>query len=147
MRICIHEQSKELQIDIYCKRKDDYVMRLKRHLELFEHKLCAKRGGETFYIEASDVYYFETVDDRTFLYTANDVLEIGMRLYEIDSFLEEFGFMRISKSVIVNLNRVHSLRPQLNRTVMATMQNGERLIVSRSYIKRLRNVLKIQEGK
>lgn len=132
-----------LKVLIQCKKADDEVLRLKTHIELFDNKLYAKRDNEYCFIKASEVLYFEAVDNRTFLYTKEDVLEIRQKLYELEDCLSEKDFIRISKSIIVNINQIHSLKPELNRTILATMCSGERLSISRKYVPAVRKLLSI----
>lgn len=79
-----------------------------------------------FLINSSDVLYFDSVDNRTFLYTNDDVMEIKQKLYELEDILSDKDFVRISKSQIVNINQIRSLKPELNRTILVTLFNGER---------------------
>ena len=144
MDIQIVENMKEiLQVIINCRQIDDEVMRLKCHIELFDKKLQAKKDNELHFINSFDVLYFESVDNRTFLYTENDVLEVKQRLYELEVILSDKDFIRISKSQIVNINKIKSLKPELNRTILATMCNGEQLYISRKYVQTIRNMLSI----
>lgn len=90
-----------------------------------------------------ETFYFEAVDSRTFLYTQDDVMEIRQRLYELEAILSNQDFIRISKSLIVNINKIRSLKPELNRTILATMCNGERLSISRKYVPAFRKLLSV----
>lgn len=141
MEICIIEKAERLRVLIECRCADADILRLKSHIALFDHRLAAEHDGEKVFVNTADVLYFESVDDATFLYTDGAVFEIKKRLYELETALSERDFLRISKSVVVNLQRIVSLRPQLNRTILATMTNGERLVISRGYVKKLRGVL------
>ena len=132
-----------LQVIIECRKADDEVMKLKNHIELFDNKLTARLEDKTFLINPTDTLYFESVDDRTFLYTADKVYEIRHRLYELEEILSDRDFIRISKSQIVNINCIKSLVPELNRSLSATLSNGEILTVSRRYVKPLRILLGI----
>ena len=144
MNIQIVEDIKEaLQVVIHCRQMDDEVMRLKCHIELFDRKLQAKKDNEVHLVNSLDVLYFESVDNRTFLYTEEDVLEVRQRLYELEVLLSDKDFIRISKSQIVNIHKIKSLRPELNRTILATMCNGEQLSISRKYVRAMRNMLAI----
>lgn len=144
MNIQIIENRKEtLRVVINCRQMDDEVMRLKYHIELFDRKLQAKKENELYFINSFDVLYFESVDNRTFLYTEEDVLEVRQRLYELEDILSDQDFIRISKSQIVNINKIKSLKPELNRTILATMCNGEQLYISRNYVRAIRNMLSI----
>lgn len=144
MDIQIVEQAKEpLQVIIKCRQIDEEILRLKSHIELFDRKLSAKKENELYFINLSDVLYFESVDNRIYLYTEKDVLEIKQRLYELEYLLSDKDFIRISKSQIVNIQKIASLKPELNRTILATMCNGEKLSISRKYVKPLRNLLSV----
>lgn len=144
MDIQIVEHIKEtLQVVIKCRQVDDEIMRLKCHIELFDKKLQAKKDNELYFINSSDVLYFESVDNRTFLYTENDVMEVRHRLYELEVILSDKDFIRISKSQIVNINKIRSLKPEFNRTITAALCNGEQLCISRKYVQAFRNMLSI----
>lgn len=141
MNISIIEKAHGLSVEIYCESIDEYVIKLRDYIEQFEYRLTVQQDGASVNIEAANILYFESVDDRTFLYTDGAVLEIRKRLYELEEALADHGFLRVSKSCIVNLQKIKSLRPELNRTILATMCNGEQLVVSRTYVKKLRSVL------
>lgn len=144
MEIQIMEHMEDtLKVLIQCRKTDDEVLRLKTHIELFDNKFYAKKDNESCFINASEVLYFEAVDNRTFLYTQEAVLEIRQRLYELEDTLSEKDFIRISKSIIVNINQIRSLKPELNRTILATLCNGERLSISRKYVPAVRKLLSI----
>lgn len=142
IRIVEHMQE-ALQVVIKCRQVDDEIIRLKCHIELFDKKLQAKKDDELYFVNSSDVLYFESVDNRTFLYTEDDVMEVKRRLYELEMVLSDKDFIRISKSQIVNINKIRSLKPELNRTILATMCNGEQLHISKKYVQAIRNILSI----
>lgn len=139
----VEHKEDSIQIIIKCRRIDHEIIRLKSHIELFNSKLSAKKDNKLYFINSSDVFYFESVDNRTFLYTADDVMEINQRLYELEDILSDKDFVRISKSQIININMIRSLKPELNRTILATMCNNEQLRISRKYVKTIRNILSI----
>lgn len=143
MDIEIKEQEKELQVQIKCKQKDTKVERLKSHIELFDQKLQGKNEQQIYNIDFTEVLYFETVDNRAFMYTDKMVLDIKYRLYELEVLLPDKDFIRISKSQIVNVNKIRSIRPEINRTMLLTMCNDEQIYVSRKYVKPFRALLSI----
>ena len=54
-------------------------------------------------LRASDILYFESVDERVFVYTDEDICEVKTRLYELEKELPDIDFMRAGKSLIINL--------------------------------------------
>lgn len=100
-------------------------------------------GGETVRVDVVDILYIESVDGRTFIYTETNVLQSKHRLYELEGMLDEGEFFRCSKSTIVNLRKIVKLRPEIARNILATLSNGEVIIVSRRYASRLKTLLKV----
>lgn len=74
------------------------------------------------------------MDKRIFFYTEDGVFESSAKLYRLEEKLENTLFSRISKSVIANLRKVRSIKPEENSRLLATLSNGEKLIVSRQYV-------------
>ena len=77
--------------------------------------------------------YAESVDHRTFLYGQDQVYESPLRLYELEERFAGEGFVRASKAVVINLDRLRSLRPDFGGRLILTMDNGEQLFASRQY--------------
>jgi DNA-binding LytR/AlgR family response regulator len=109
-------------------------------------QLSAVRDGKRFEVPVVDLFYAESVDERLFLYTASDSYEIRMKLYELEDLLKNKSFLRISKSMIVNLMKITSVRPALNGRFSAVLKNGEEIIISRKYVPALKQVLKGDES-
>lgn len=105
-------------------------------------QLSAMRDGKRFEVPVVDLFYAESVDERLFLYTASDSYEIPMKLYELEDLLKNKSFLRVSKSMIVNLMKIISVRPALNGRFSATLKNGEEVIISRKYVPELKKILK-----
>ena len=72
--------------------------------------IAVVRDRSTFFCKLTQIYYIESVDKRTFVYTRDGCYESRDRLYELEESLESRGFLRISKSVVVNLQKIRSLR-------------------------------------
>lgn len=89
----------------------------------------------------SDVYYFEALDEKVFAYTKEQVYEIKMRLYEVEENYATQHFIRCSKSVVMNLMRLESISPAMNGRFFAHMQNGEKLMISRQYAPKLKELV------
>ncbi len=96
--------------------------------------------GDTMMIKASSIYYIESVDKRTYVYTKDDCHETRHRLYELEETMG-INFLRCSKSMIVNIRKIRSVRAELNARLSAELLNGERLIISRGYVKDLKKKL------
>ena len=101
---------------------------------------CSLEGGEKF-VSASDIYYFESVDKTTFVYCEQEVYKTDYRLYQIVKDFAHLGFVRISKSCVLNTSVLNSIAPLPNSRMEVTLQNGERLLVTRKYLENIKQAL------
>ena len=94
-------------------------------------------------LSTKEIYYFETVDNKVFSYTAKETYEVHKKLYEIEQEFEHTDFLRISKSVIVNVSKIAYVKPIFNGRFEAKLKNDEKIIVSRQYVVELKKKLGI----
>ncbi len=131
------------RVIIECKEVTNNIQKLQSYIRAFDNRILTKKEDEMVFVEMSDILYFETVDNRTFLYMKDEVVEVKQRLYELEARLSEEDFFRCSKSIVVNINKIKNLKPQIDRTIMVTMCNGEKLTISRRYVKAFKDILGI----
>lgn len=139
--IAIEPQIPECHVEIHCSQVNREVEGILQALVLTETTVAGQAGAETRFIPVSQVLYFESVDDKTYLYTQDEVLSCDLRLYQITEKLDDVGFVRISKSVVANLHHMYAIRRERNRTLTAEMSNGERVQVSRTYLQEIQRKL------
>lgn len=136
-----HGPVEENEVVLRCRELDDEMLEVLALLKDRSAKLVARKNGESFMLQPGDVYYADSVDGKTFVCTRDLVLETGRSLSQLEDAHGEAGFLRISKSQLVNLYRVSSLKSLSNSRVELTLQNAEKLIVSRHYIQNLKEKL------
>lgn len=110
-------------------------------LRMADNQITVTKNGETHLLDTQKIAYIETVDRKTFVYTEKDCYESKLKLYEISELLLGSHFLRISKSCIVRLKYIRSLKAELDRKIRITLENGEQLIVSRQYADELKKRL------
>ena len=128
----------EVEIIIRCSTMDAPLTRLVEQIRLYGFSLHGKKDGATVLIRPEDVFYFESIDGRTFLYLEKEVYACEARLYEIEERLCRGAFVRISKAAILNMHKLAGFRAQLNGKLEARLVNGERLEVNRHYVPALK---------
>lgn len=133
----------EEAIIIRCREMDESLLWLVNGFKVKKEKLTVKKGDKILQVEPGEVYYFEAVDNKVFLYTKENVYEIRLKLYELERRFEGTDFFRASKSVILNLAKVQNFYPVFNGKFEALMKNGERVVISRQYVPILKNKLGI----
>lgn len=93
------------------------------------------------FLSPNEVFYVETVDEKTFLYAEKMIYRLHMTLSEFSSRFEDVGFIRVSKEVCVNLHKINRLQSCAGGRIEALMQNNEKIIISRHYAPLLRQQL------
>lgn len=96
--------------------------------------------GKTYLCKPSAIYYVESVDKRTFIYTKDQCYETKHRLYELEEILSGY-FVRCSKAMIVNLRKIKSVKSDIGGRLETTLLNDEQIIISRSYVKEIKRRL------
>ena len=143
MEVKIVSEKEKTLVTIECPCVTPQIHKLKEYIQMYAGKIWASADTVKKQVSIQDILYFESVDSKTFLYTCKDVLEIPERLYELETILADYGFLRCSKSIIVNLNQIDTLTPELNRSILATMHGGDQITISRRYVKAFLNKLSI----
>ena len=123
----------DIEVSVACPRIDERVQRIVSALGTSDRALVGERDGATYRLDVDDVCYAETVDGKTFLYTADAVYQTPLKLYELEERLAGTEFVRASKQMLVNFDHVASIRPTLNARLQLMLDNGEAVIVSRQY--------------
>jgi len=132
----------EILIKYSARTKD--VERITSMLASFDARIkCSLEGAEKL-VSASDIYYFESVDKRTFVYCEQSVYRTDLRLYQLVEDFAYLGFVQINKACVLNINVLDEIKPLINSRMEATLKNGERLYITRKYLASIRQSL--QEG-
>lgn len=132
----------ETEVVIHCAQADEDILRLVAMLRIYQKKLVGILDGERHLLDVKDVLYIDTADKKTFLYTDKAVYQSALRLYELEEALGALDFFRAGRSAILNFRRVKSVRPELGRRFLVTMDNGEQIWVSRQYAGELKDKLR-----
>ena len=137
IRLTIDESGEydEVEIIIKCPHIDDQLARLIEQIKQYEITLIGKKEDRTYSIVAEDLYYIESVDNKSFLYDQKEVYACDLKLYELEQLVEGTHFIRISKNLIVNTSHIKSVRALFNGKFEALLTNDEKVIVNRHYVK------------
>ena len=129
-------------LEIRCHKVSDEVREIVSFIKSRQGMISGKINGNICKIPILDIYYFESVDNRSFAYTASDNYEINMRIYELEEMLHHGSFVRIQKGMLVNLLKIKSIKPGLSGRYVALLKNKEEVIISRNYVPALKKTLK-----
>ncbi|MBP3576676.1 MAG: LytTR family transcriptional regulator DNA-binding domain-containing protein [Lachnospiraceae bacterium] len=130
------------QMEIRCHEITEEVKEIVAFVKTRQGRLTGMLEDRQFEVPLPDVCYIEAVDNKVFLYTAEQVYETKQKLYELEELLKDKFFLRVSKALLLNLMKVRSIKPALNGRFTAVLQSGEEIIISRKYVPALKAALK-----
>ncbi|MDD7795484.1 LytTR family DNA-binding domain-containing protein [Clostridium sp. 'White wine YQ'] len=145
MKITIENipEGSEPEIIVRCNELDESLLQLIYSIKSSSKKLIGLTGLQMNIINPKDVFYFEAVDNKVFIYCKEKVYESRLRLYELETEYEKLGFFRASKSTILNISKIKSLNPIFYGKFEALLLNGEKVYISRQYVPILKKKLNL----
>ncbi len=106
-------------------------------------KLIRGQGKEAFLlleqdekyrvVKPEDIYMARFEEQQVTLYGEKEKYRSRQRLYEVEEGLGS-GFMRISKTTIINLKQIDSVEPSFRGTMILKLKNGQKDYISRKYL-------------
>lgn len=144
IEINIDETAADMEIVVTCNKLTPKVERVLAALRMMDCQLTGRKGNEIYLLDIAQIIYIESVERKCFIYTADNVYESDFPLYELERQLAEYGFFRVSKSFLIYLPSIQSLKADMNRRIRITMANGEQIIASRQYADGLKKRLGVK---
>ena len=148
MKINLKENRSKNDIEILIEYPEmsDTVKRIENAVKSVDNIVrCQDDDGNICFVRVSDIFYIESVEKQVFIYTKEKVYRAELQLYQFAEKLYSFGFEQISKSCILNINVLVSVKPIFNSKMEALLENGEKVLISRNFIpaikKRLEKML------
>ena len=118
---------------IYADSINDEIQKAVIALESGENVITAKSGERIVLLRANEIHMIRAEAEKIFIYTKTDKYLSNRRLYEFETMLGT-GFIRISKSVLVNLKQISSVEASFNSMMLLIMKNSEKDYISRKYL-------------
>lgn len=137
----IDRQKKECVL-ISCYEVNSQIKEIVNFIRTRQGTISGVLNETQYEIVLSDIFYFESVDDKTYIYTKDKAYATKQRLYELEEELEKKSFLRVSKSSIVNLMKITSIKPAMNGRFLAGLSNGEEVMISRKYVPEFKRKIK-----
>ena len=133
----------EEEIIIRTNTMDSDIINLIYAVKAGRNRITAFYENEIVQLDSKEVYYFESVDNKVYACCEKKVFEIKQKLYELEEIYKQTNFVRISKSMIVNISKVSKIVPMFNGRLECVLCNGEKVIITRQYVANLKKKLGI----
>ncbi|MCR5327397.1 MAG: LytTR family transcriptional regulator [Saccharofermentans sp.] len=121
---------------------DQTVDRLISKIRNMSINFTGKADGKAVSIDISDIYYIENVERKIFLYSKQDVYRYDGNMTDIDSAIADTDLVRISRTCFMNVSHLKEIMQIKNSHLEALLDNGEKLIVSRKYLKDIKKIFR-----
>lgn len=143
MKIRVEENPKteETEVVIICKSKDDEVKEILKTISYLDKTIVGKLDGRMFSLTPDKILYFESIDNKTFAYTNEQIYDINLKLYQLEELLIDAPFLRVNKNTIVNVKKIRSFRSTINGRMETTLVSGDKLKISRMYVSQLKDMI------
>jgi two-component system response regulator LytT len=92
-------------------------------------------------LNVKDILYIGTNEGKTIIVTNKDKYVVSDTLVTCERKLKNFAIIRVHRAFIVNINSIKEIEPWFNSTCNLIMTNGEKVPVSRTHIKKLKQLL------
>jgi two-component system LytT family response regulator len=110
-------------------------------------RLVVKSRGEVLFLNVADVDWIEAVGYYACLHVGSNTHVMRRTLLDLERDLDEEKFMRIHRSIIVNLDRIHALELQNGGEYEVVLKSKDRLRLSRRFRKRFQDRMAAISGR
>jgi len=96
-------------------------------------RIAIKNGNRVILLKVDDIDWVEAADNYVVLHAGNDNHMQRSTISAMEEKLPQDKFVRISRSAIVNVDRIKELQPLFHGEYVVILRNGARLTLSRTH--------------
>ena len=129
------------EIIVKCKEIDEVLQDIISYIGIADKNMIGEVDGEMFFIPLNSIFYFESVDKIVYIYTDKQVYKSSAKLYILEEQLADTYFARVSKTTILNLKKLNSIKAAKNAKLEGLLVNDEKILISRQYVVKIKKRL------
>jgi two-component system, LytTR family, response regulator len=107
----------------------------------FPERMAVKSGGRVIFLKIDDIDWVEAADNYVSLHIGAESHLHRETMSALEERLPPNKFLRISRSTIVNVDRIKELQPLFHGEYAVILRNGTRLTLSRSHRDKLNQLI------
>ncbi len=142
IQVDIDDQYEETSITI---QTNEWTEELERLLSFIKKeapkRLFGIEGDQTILLHPEKIDFIYAENRKVYAAVDNRRLEIRMKLFEVEEALSPHHFMRFSKSVIGNINRINRFELSFNGNLCVYFHSGNKEYITRKYVTEVKNKL------
>jgi two-component system LytT family response regulator len=101
-------------------------------------RLAVRSAGKTVFVDVDEIDWVKAAENYVELHTGSKIHLLHVTLNTLEKSLDPELFMRIHRSLIVNVKRIKELQPAFHGEYVITLQNGTQLQSGRVYHERVK---------
>ena len=101
-------------------------------------RLAVRTAGKTLFVDIDDVDWIEAAENYVKLHVGRGSHLVHVALSTLEKSLDPEVFLRIHRSILVNVGRIKELEPALHGEYVVTLENDVRLRSGRTYHEKLK---------
>lgn len=140
LHIEIDDGIEEDEIIIHCKEMTDDILKLQKQINQAmksSMQLQVMKQEMEYFIQVDEILFLESSDSMVAVHTKGQIYFTRQKLYELDDLLPG-NFMRVSKSTIVNTDKIRGIQKNITGASAIEFGSGnQKAYASRNYIKAL----------
>ena len=129
----ISKEVKQPYAVIYSDSLTDEIASAVMYLENTGKIITGEDNGRIAVLQPSEIYMVRVENERTVIYGKDKKFVSPKRLYQLEEQLGN-GFMKISKSTVINLSHIKCVEPSFKGMMSLVMKNGLTDWISRKYL-------------
>jgi two-component system LytT family response regulator len=96
-------------------------------------RLAVRSGGKVVFLRLADIDWVESADNYVKLHVGNETHMLRETMNALEQKLPTDRFLRISRSAMVNVEKIKELHPMFHGEYVVVLTNGARVNLTRSY--------------
>jgi two-component system LytT family response regulator len=104
-------------------------------------RLAVRESGRIGLLPVDRIQWVESADNYVRVHTADSSCHVRMTLKELENRLDPQRFVRVHRSALVAIDRIHHLEPWSHGDYRIVLHDGTRLMASRTYVSNLRRLV------
>lgn len=96
-------------------------------------RIAIKTGGKVMFVNMTDIDWVEAADNYACLHCGGTTHVLRETMHSLEGKLDRGMFVRIHRSVIVNIDRIAEMQPWFRGDYLIILKDGTKLKLSRTY--------------
>ncbi|MGL4662501.1 MAG: LytTR family DNA-binding domain-containing protein [Culicoidibacterales bacterium] len=140
VEVILSQEDEEPRVRIYTKSLNEELTQL---IDFLTEKEITKQSSiigtlddVEYVLKLEDVYYFEANGNTILAVHKDNRYKVMMRLYEVENLVAGYQFIRVSKSIIININKIYTIERSFGTPYLITLQDDMgKVLASSQHIK------------